>query len=68
MDCEDFRSSTESTISTLLIHNIASDGVPEQARTWVLNLFFQHENVDGVGNLSNEVPKLEALKSNHMIL
>ena len=33
----------QSTISTSLIHNIASEGEPEQALTWVLNLNFQHE-------------------------
>ena len=36
------KSSTESTISTSLIHNIASEGELEQALTWVLNLIFQN--------------------------
>ena len=53
IDHEDFYSSNESTISTSLIHNIAFEGEPEQALTWALNLIFQHENVDGVVNLSN---------------
>ena len=52
-DREDFNSSNESTISTSLIHNIASDGESDQVGTWVLNLFFQHRNQEGVGNLSN---------------
>ena len=47
-----FRSSTESTISTCLIHNIASEGKPEQELTSVLNHIFLHESVEGVGNLS----------------
>ena len=37
---------------TSLIHSVASEGELEQALTWVLNLIFQHENVEGVGNLS----------------
>ena len=45
IDRHDIKSSTESTISTSLIHNIVSDG-------WVLILIFQHENVESVGNLS----------------
>ena len=49
---EDLRSSTDSTISTSLIHNIASEGEREQALTCVLNLIFQHENVEDAGNLS----------------
>ena len=53
LDREDGNSSTESTISTSLIHNIASEGKSEQELTWGSNLFVQHENVDGVGNLSN---------------
>ena len=39
-DREDLRSSIGSTIS------IASEGDPEQAHTSVLNLTFQHENVE----------------------
>ena len=50
---DDFKSSTESTICTSLIYNIASEGKSEQELTWVRNLIFQHENVEGVGNLSN---------------
>ena len=49
---EDLRSSTESTISTSLIHSIASVGNCEQVRTSVLNLIYQQANVPGVGNLS----------------
>ena len=52
-----FKSSTESTISTSSIHNIASEGKLEQALTWVLNLNFQHENVDGVGIYRNEAQR-----------
>ena len=43
-----------------LIHNnIASEGEPEQALTWVLNLIFQHENVESVGNCQIEAPRSE---------
>ena len=49
---EDFGSSTELTISTSLIHSVASVGKFEQEHTSVLNLIFQHENVCGVVNLS----------------
>ena len=49
---EDLRSSTDSTISTSLIHSIASVGNCEQVHTSVLNLIFQQANVAGVGNLS----------------
>ena len=49
---EDLRSSTESTISTSLIHRIAYVGNCEQVHTSVFNLIFQQANVDGVGNLS----------------
>ena len=38
IDCEDFYSFTESTISTSLDHNVASEGKLEQELTWVLNL------------------------------
>ena len=44
IDREDFYSSNDSTISTSLIHNTASDGKSEQVVTWFLNLIFQHEN------------------------
>ena len=50
--CDDFKSFTESTNSTSLIHHIASDSELDQALTWFLNLIFRHENVEGVGNLS----------------
>ena len=49
---EDFHSSNESTISTYLTHNIASDGKSEQVVTRLLNLTFQTKNDCGVGNLS----------------
>ena len=48
---EDLKSSTESTISTL-IHSIASVGNCEQVHTSVLNLNFQQANVADVGTLS----------------
>ena len=51
-DDEDFKSSTESTISTSLIECTASAGNCEQVHTSVLNLIFQQANVDGVVNLS----------------
>ena len=51
-DDKDFKSSTESTISTSLIHCKASVGNCEQVHTSVLNLIFQQANVAGVGNLS----------------
>ena len=57
VDDEDFKPSTESTISTSLIHCKASVGNCEQVHTSVLNLIFQQANVAGVGNLSNEDPK-----------
>ena len=47
-DDEDFNSSTESTISTSLIHCIASVGNCEQVHTSVLNLIFQQAKVAGV--------------------
>ena len=41
-----------------MIHNIASEGKPEQELTRVLNLIFQYENVDGVENFcQNEAPR-----------
>ena len=52
-DRDDFNSSRESTISTSLIHNIASDGRSEQVVTWFLNLIFQHRNEECVGSLSS---------------
>ena len=47
-DDEDFKSSTESTMSTSLIQCIASVGNCEQVHTSVLNLIFQQANVAGV--------------------
>ena len=44
--------STRSTISTSVIHNTASVGKFELAHTSVLNLLFQHWNVEGSGHLS----------------
>ena len=52
-DREVFRFSKESTISTSLIHTIASDGQSEQVVTWFLNRIFQTKNDWGLGNLSN---------------
>ena len=52
IDDEDFKSSTESTISTSLIHCIAPVGNCEQVHTSVLNLILKEANVAGVGNLS----------------
>ena len=40
-DDEDFKSPTESTISTSLMHSMASVGNCEQVHTSVLNLMFQ---------------------------
>ena len=48
---EDLRSSTDSTISTSLIHGTASVGNCEQINTSVLNLIFQQVNVVDVVNL-----------------
>ena len=53
LDRQDFYSSNESTISTSLIHNKASNGKSEQVVTWFLNLIFQHKHVEGLGNLSS---------------
>ena len=44
IDCDDFRSSTESTISTSLIKRIASEGWLEQEHASVLKLVFQNCN------------------------
>ena len=52
VDDEDSNSSTESTISTSLIHCTASIRNCEQVHTSVLNLIFQQAKVAGVGNLS----------------
>ena len=46
---EDLRSSTDSTISTSLIHSIPSVGNCEQVHTSVLNLIFQQANDAGCG-------------------
>ena len=53
IDREDFNSSNQSTISTSLIHHRVSVQKSEQVVTWFLNLIFQNENDEGVGNLSN---------------
>ena len=53
VDDEDIKSSTESTLSTSLIHCIASVGNCEQVHTSVLNLIFQQAKVAGVGKLSS---------------
>ena len=45
------KTSTESTISTSLIHCIASVGNCEQVHTSVLNLILQQANVAGVGKI-----------------
>ena len=45
--------STESTISTSLIHNSAPEGKSEQVVTWFLNLIIRYKHDDGVGNLSH---------------
>ena len=52
-DRKQSNSSKESTISTYLIHNKASDGNFAQVMTWVLNRSFHTKNDCGVGNLSN---------------
>ena len=49
---EDFKSSTESTNSTSLIHSIVSVGNCDQVHTSDLNLIFQQANVADVENLS----------------
>ena len=49
---DDSESSTASTISTSLIHSIASVRNCEQVHTCVLYVIFQQTNVVGVGNLS----------------
>ena len=51
-DDEDFKSSSESTISTSLIQCIASVRNCEEVHTSVLNFIFQQASVAGVGNLS----------------
>ena len=52
-DRDDFNSSNESTTSTSLLHDTASDGKSEQPVTWFLNRIFHTKNDCGVGNLSN---------------
>ena len=54
---EDLRSSTDSTISTSLIHCIASIGNCEQVHTSVLNPIFHRAFVVGVGICQSEDPK-----------
>ena len=55
---------------TSLIHNTASEGKSEQELTWVLNLIFQHEKVEDVGNFSNWSSDryLQSLLYGHRIL
>ena len=55
---EDCNSSKESTISTSLIHNKASDGKSEQVVTGFLNRIFHAENDCGEGNLSNCISEI----------
>ena len=55
-DRDDFNSSIESTISTSLIHNKASEGNSEQTVTWFLNLIFQHKMIVEWGMCQIEVP------------
>ena len=52
VDDEDIKSSTDSIISTSLIHSKASVGNCEQIHTSVLNLIFQQANVAGLEILS----------------
>ena len=52
-DRRDFNSSSESTTSTSLTHNIASDWKSEQVVNWFLNRIYQTKNDCGLGNLSN---------------
>ena len=52
-DREDLNSSTESTISTSLIHHIASEGKSEQGVTWAFESYLPIQNEDGVANLPN---------------
>ena len=52
-DREDFNFSNEPSISTSLIHNMASDGKSEQVVTWILNRVLQTKNDWGLWNLSN---------------
>ena len=60
-----------STISTSLIHSIASVGICEEGHTSVLNLIFQQANVVGVGNLSkwsSEIVEGELLRVRSFLL
>ena len=68
IDRDDFKSSTESTISTSLIQNIASERELVQELTWVLNLIFQNMNDDGVVNLANWSSDICCLLFNHRIV
>ena len=65
MDLEVFKLSTEAAISTSLLHNTAFVGKCEQEHTSVLNYIFQHENVYGVGNLSNSSTGFEVFVGEH---
>ena len=69
IDREDFGSSTESAISTSLIHNVASEGKSEKELSWVLNLIFQHTNDDGVGEfIKLKLRYLQSLLSSYGIV
>ena len=62
-------SSTDSTISTCLIHNIASEENWDKNSYWVLNLIFQHENVETVVKRSKmKLWDLQSLLINDVIL
>ena len=52
VDCDVSRSSADPTISTSLIHDMASEGKLEQEHTSVLKPVFQQRNVERLGNLS----------------
>ena len=69
IDREDFKSSNESTISTSLIHNIASEGKSEQVVTW----FFESNLPTEECRTCREFVELQfryllSLLSNHRIL
>ena len=54
-DREDLNSSNESSVSTSLIQNIASDGKSEHAVTWFLIRIFQTKNDWELWNLSSDI-------------
>ena len=68
-DREDFNTSNESTISTSLIHNTASDGTSEPLETCVLNLVFQVINDCGPRQLVElQLRYLLSMLSDHIVL